>query len=321
MSGGDDLNTEGQFGGRVASITTSFNGAKVLPMHLNALLSQTHPLIEIIVIDNASTDATVSMLAEKYPQVTVLRLHHNMGAAGGWAEGLRYAALEKKYDWIWNFDDDSLPRADALELLLQGATQFVETSKIGMIVPLPVHEQSNTPYPPYLWKDGFVLPDDAKMKKPIWLADMAIASGALVRRDVVEQIGLPRVEFFMDFFDFEYSMRACQHGYKVVVVSSCRFPHNLGNACLVRVFGINRCWTEYPPWREYYIARNLCYAAWHLYPTLRAKAFVVRCVLRRACRLILFGHERFRTASIIVKGMCDGVRGRLGTVFTPIDKL
>ncbi len=84
----------------VASVTTAYNAVKILPRQMDALLRQSMPLAEIIVVDNGSTDGTVEMLAQRYPQVTVLRMAKNLGAAGGWAAGLRYAALEKGHDWF-----------------------------------------------------------------------------------------------------------------------------------------------------------------------------------------------------------------------------
>lgn len=57
----------------VASVTTAYNAARVLPRQMDALLGQSVPLKEIIVVDNASNDRTVSLLAERYPQVTCSR--------------------------------------------------------------------------------------------------------------------------------------------------------------------------------------------------------------------------------------------------------
>src|ERR1700691_4776515 len=93
----------------VASITTAYNAAHLLPRQLDALLSQSRPLQEIVVVDNGSTDGTGELLASRYPQVTVLSMCANAGAAGAWAAGLEYAALRRRHDWVWAFDDDSVP--------------------------------------------------------------------------------------------------------------------------------------------------------------------------------------------------------------------
>lgn len=301
----------------VASVTTAFNAAQILPRHIEALLAQTRPLQEIIVVDNGSTDATCAMLAEKYPQVTVLRTGQNLGAAGGWAKGLAYAALEKKHDWVWNFDDDSVPGANALEALLSGAEEISSGGKIGMAVPLPINEATGIPYPPLLWRDGFVKPSPELIQEPVWFADLAIASGVLIRRETVEVAGLPRGDFFMDFFDFEYSLRIRSTGFLIAVITKCRLSHEIGNARNIRLFGLNRLWPDYAPWREYYLTRNLVFAGWQLYPTSRTKKFVAMHLLQHAIGVILFGTTRFRALMKMMQGANDGWRGRLGIRFLP----
>src|SRR5580704_12788106 len=93
----------------IASLTVAYNGAAVLPRQLNALRRQTHKLDEIIVVDNASSDDSVHLLEAEFPEVTILRQPSNVGVGGGLSIGLEYAARQKKYDWIWLFDQDSIP--------------------------------------------------------------------------------------------------------------------------------------------------------------------------------------------------------------------
>ena len=69
----------------VASVTVAYNEAHVLPRQLDALLTQTRRLQEVIVVDNASTDGVRAMLAERYPQVTVLTMRENLGVGGALA--------------------------------------------------------------------------------------------------------------------------------------------------------------------------------------------------------------------------------------------
>lgn len=308
---------QGRLGVSVASVTTAFNAIRLLPRHIEALLSQTRPLQEIIVIDNGSVDGTGAMLAERYPQVTVLRMPQNLGAAGGWAEGLRYAALEKGHDWVWTFDDDSVPGSNALQALLEGIRDAPSEPEIGMAVPLPVNETTGIPYPPLLWDEGFVKPADDLVRRPLWFADLAITSGSLLRRGVVSQIGLPRAEFFMDFFDFEYCLRMRSRGFRIAVVTGCRFAHEIGNARNIRLPGFNRLWPDYAPWREYYLSRNMVYAGWHLYPTRRTKRFIRDHLLRHAAGVVLFGTHKPRALMKMLQGAQDGRKGRLGIRFLP----
>jgi GT2 family glycosyltransferase len=275
-------------------------------------------LQEIIVVDNASTDGTSAMLAEQYPQVTVLKMSENLGAAGAWVAGLSYAALRKHHDWVWSFDDDSVPGADSLARLFGGIGSLNGAqAEVGMIAPMPVHQETRTYYPPLFWRDGFVKPSAEQMREPLWFADLVMTSGCLVRREVVERIGLPRADFFMDFFDYEYCLRARAHGYKIAVVPGAELGHEVGGARRVWWPGQSRLWTSYAPWREYYNSRNLAYAGWHLYPSQKTKKFVLKHLARHAGAVLLFSPRKATCIGKMVQGFRDGCRGRMGIRFHP----
>lgn len=299
----------------VASVTVAYNAAKALPRQIDALLMQTRPLQEIVVVDNASTDGTAAMLSERYPQVTILRMSENVGQAGGWSAGLSYAALRKRYNWIWTFDNDSVPETDTLKALLDGVETF--GSEVGIVAPMPIHRETATCYTPYLWRDGFVKPSEELLCQPMWFAGMVIASGCLIRRDVVEKIGLPRSDFFIDIVDLEYCLRARSHGYKTAVISRARLGHEVGNGRKIDLLGYKRLWTNQPPFREYYISRNLTYLAWWLQPTSATKCFVARYLVVHAAQVLLFSTHKLRCLIRMVQGFHDGLLGRLGIRLRP----
>ena len=301
----------------VASVTTAYNAEKYLPRQIESLLKQSRPLQEIIVVDNRSTDGTVAMLAERFPQVTVLPQTENLGAAGGWAAGLHYATHEKKHDWIWNFDGDSVPSETALDSLLAGIEEIETDRQVGMVAPMPVHEETGILHPPWLWKGGFVRPPDEFFLQRTWFADLVIASGCMIRREVVNAIGMPRVDFFMDFADFEYCFRLRSQGYKIAVVNQCRMAHELGNLKTVSFAGRSRLWSEHAPWREYYVSRNVTYMALSLYPTPEVKRALALYLVRHAAAVLLFGSEKLASICKMLQGAYDGLNGRLGIRFLP----
>lgn len=301
----------------VASVTTAYNAAHLLPRQIDALLRQSRPLQEIIVVDNCSTDNTLAMLAERYPDVTVIALAENTGAAGGCATGWSYAALQKKHDWVWNFDNDSIPDDYALEALLSGAGELVSDPTVGMLAPLPIHLHTNTYFPPMLWREGIVRPSASVLEQPVWFADIVIASGCLVRKEVIEKVGVTRSEFFMDFFDFEYCLRVRAEGYSIAVIKKCKFAHELGDARTFRFLGFTHTWTEHDPWREYYLSRNITYSVQHLYQTPKTTRFLIRNVLRHAAAIIFFGQHKLTALRYLVHGVRDGLNGKLGINVLP----
>ena len=75
----------------VSAVVVTRNRRALLVECLAALATQSRPPDRIIVVDNASTDGTVELLKERYPEVEVLVLASNQGGAGGFHEGIRAA--------------------------------------------------------------------------------------------------------------------------------------------------------------------------------------------------------------------------------------
>jgi GT2 family glycosyltransferase len=318
----NDLNVEKKKlqarNGSVASVTVTYNAARILSRQMDALLRQTRPLQEIIVVDNTSTDGTGAMLAERYPQVTVLRMPENLGVAGGWAAGLSYAALERGHGWVWTFDQDSVPEATTLESLFEGLQELEgREEKVGMVVPVAFYRETTAQYRAFLWRNGFVKPSAEQTREPIWFADMAIASGSLVPREVIQEVGVPRADFFMDISDFEYCLRIRSRGYKIAVISRAKMSHEIGNTRKINLPGYKRLWIKQPPFREYYISRNLAYLAWRLYPNLATKISIARYLARHLAGVLLFSSDGLACAIRMVQGFGDGLRGRLGIRMRP----
>ena len=302
----------------IASVTTAYNGAGVLARNLDALIAQTRPLEEIIVVDNASVDGVSALMAERYPQVTLLRMAQNLGTGGALAAGLAYAALEKKHDWVWMFDQDSVPAPDALETMLEESQGFGgEAGEIGMLAAIPIDENMETSSTPWLWRNRFVKPLPELLRQPVFLTDLIITSGSMVRRKVVEDIGLPRTDFFIDFVDYEYCLRARKRGYKIAVITRAKLRHEVGKVHKVHFLGRTHIWSEHHPFREYYYSRNLAYSVWWLYPNLAAKWFLLLHLMRRAVGVLLFGPGRLASLKKIVQGLHDGRRASLGIRFRP----
>ena len=186
-----------------------------------------------------------------------------------------------------------------------------------MVAPLAVHQETGTCYPPLLWREGYVKPSAEMLRQPIWFADLVMTSGSMVRRDVVEKVGLPRSDFFMCFIDYEYCLRVRSHGYKIAVITRSQLAHEVGKALKVRLPGYVGLWPDHAPWHEYYLSRNIAYAAWWLYPSQATKRFAVRHLARHAGGVLLFGSNKMGCLKKMAQGFWDGRRGRLGVRFRP----
>jgi GT2 family glycosyltransferase len=93
-----------------AVVIPNWNGARWLPGCLESLAGQTLQPAEIIVVDNGSSDGSLELLRERYPDVRVIVLGRNTGfafacnrgieAAGGDQVALINTDVELQPDWL-----------------------------------------------------------------------------------------------------------------------------------------------------------------------------------------------------------------------------
>ena len=197
---------------RVAATLLTLNRRDLLRQAIQAVREQERPPDDVIVVDNASTDGTVEMLREEFPDVAVVALEENQGATGGFYEAIR-AGLATGADWVWLLDDDSFARPRALAELLA----VLERAGGG---PQPSLLTSRVE-----WKDGaphpmnlpVVRPDDGEeLAGALRLGLLPVRAASwvslLVSREAVDRCGLPARQFFYQADDIEYTARILRDG-------------------------------------------------------------------------------------------------------------
>jgi rhamnopyranosyl-N-acetylglucosaminyl-diphospho-decaprenol beta-1,3/1,4-galactofuranosyltransferase len=105
---------------KIAALVLTFNRKKLVTRTINALARQSFPPEKIFVVNNASTDGTERVLAEYCKQhpgvpVEIVTLKENLGASGGFAQGLEHIVKNCDAGWIYMMDDDAVPEKRALE--------------------------------------------------------------------------------------------------------------------------------------------------------------------------------------------------------------
>jgi rhamnopyranosyl-N-acetylglucosaminyl-diphospho-decaprenol beta-1,3/1,4-galactofuranosyltransferase len=71
-----------EFTTNICAVVSTYNRKYVLRNCLNALLKQTLPLKEIIVVDRPSIDGTDELIRKEFPKITYVRLKNDVGGAG-----------------------------------------------------------------------------------------------------------------------------------------------------------------------------------------------------------------------------------------------
>lgn len=98
-------------------IILTYNGADYISQLLRSLADQTYPndRMEIIVVDNASTDDTASIIENNFPSVKLVELEENIGFAAGNNQGLLYAS----HDFLVFLNQDTVCHPEFLKVLVE----------------------------------------------------------------------------------------------------------------------------------------------------------------------------------------------------------
>lgn len=188
----------------IAAIVVTYNRKELLLECVESLRAQTCKDLDILIVDNASTDGTKEALSELIDEGIVLyeNTGANLGGAGGFEYGVR-KAVEAGYDYLWIMDDDSIPYPAALEELVKAAERVPGFGWLSSTV---------------LWKDGTLcsmnIQRDQKLRplQPAGGQDLIPAGGAtfvslFFPASVVRAEGLPIGAFFIWADDLEYTRR------------------------------------------------------------------------------------------------------------------
>ena len=209
-------------------VVVNYNTAGQLPGCLAALAALDYPgAIEIVVVDNASTDDSVALLRAQFPQVRLIASPTNLGFGGGanlgWAEA--------RGDLLAVLNPDVWPRPDWLAALARGladhagARAAIAGGKLLYADGTVQHAGGLFGFP-FATTDhrGRGMPDSAAFDQAA--AVPFVTGGALaITRQAAAELGYFDPGFFMYYEDVDLCWRARAAGYSVWYVPAAVATH------------------------------------------------------------------------------------------------
>lgn len=257
--------------GPISAVVINYNGEAYLEACIRSLQSQTVPPDEIVVVENASTDSSLSILNSDFRDVILLRMKSNVGACIARNVGMRAA----KYRFVLLVDNDVVLEPNVLERL---QSEMCARPDAVMAQPRSVYKDD----PSRIHYDGGDIhyaglislhnfgADRASAGSPdVEEIDVAISLCLLAdKKEIIEAGGFDEV-FFILFEDLDLSHRLRIAGHKILKVNDAVAHHDAGTA------GISfREDTDYPARRVFFHSRNRwlymikCLRLWTLIVTL-----------------------------------------------------
>jgi GT2 family glycosyltransferase len=302
--------------GRVCAVMVTYRTGRRLRRNLPATLEQVD---RVIVVDNGSDSETLAMLDElahaSAGRLAVIANHCNLGLARAQNQGIARATSDG-YRWVLLLDDDSLPAPGMVAALLAAYREAPRNRPIGLLAPSVERVGLRREQAYAISRHPLSLSRQAFSGKPL-LQDLlfAIASGSLIPAAALGRVGPMREAFFIDYVDVDFCLRLREAGYTLVAVAAARLGHRLGQTEDRRFGGRPLAVTHHNAWRRYHIFRNrvtLWRERWYRWPAWAA--FDMVAALLDLVRILRFEQDRRAKLSAALRGVWDGILGRLSRI-------
>ena len=238
---------------KVACVIVTFNRLEKLKKALSCYEKQTLKPSLIVIINNASTDGTEEYLSSwrnitEIPSV-VINEKQNLGGAGGFKAGVE-EAIKHDIFAINLADDDAYPSVNYLEELILNLNK---DDSIGATCSVVVDNQDNVlfehrrniAFRPLKYIDQ---PSSNELyAKPFFSINAFSFVGVLIKKEVVERIGFPSDEYFIQYDDTDYSLRISKY-YKIYCVTNTKIIHDIVQNSSNK--------SNYTDWKTFYSYRN-----------------------------------------------------------------
>ncbi|WP_083844484.1 glycosyltransferase family 2 protein [Hydrocarboniphaga effusa] len=234
------------------AIIVTYNPDNSVHALVQALSGQVH---KVVVVDNTPGSQRLSLLGV-HANIKVVANGNNRGIATALNQGME--ELRKSgCDWCFFFDQDSIVPENYVSEMLAFAARCRLREKF-MIAPDFVDRNSGTPARFTRLTSGLPVTATCRLdaQDGELISTFAITSGAGLRLRDYGVIGPFRDDFFIDFVDSEYCLRAWKLGFKVAVHCGMCISHAIGERSVKKFLGLTIKPNNHRALRRYYIIRN-----------------------------------------------------------------
>ncbi|CEG12614.1 Glycosyl transferase family 2 [groundwater metagenome] len=276
---------------KIAGVVVLYNSDETVIECIKSYIDE----IEVLyLIDNSETKNDELLIKIKsFKKIVYIDNKGNQGISMALNIGARLA-IQEGYDWLLTMDQDSKFLSDkSIYKMIQAIPIY---KKLAIICPFCVRSTIKF--------------DNVINKSNFSIVPGAITSGNLLNLKVYQEIGVFNEDYFIDYVDTDFCIRAMFNGYIIVRCNSAILEHHIGDT-KKQIIGFT---TNHSPIRKYYIMRNALYTM-SFYKNIYSDIFGIQKYIFFAeiIKIILYEKQKIRKLLMMWRGYKDfkkGIKGK-----------
>jgi GT2 family glycosyltransferase len=222
---------------RVEIILLNWNGYVDTTNCLRSLSKLDYQNYGIIVVDNGSTDDSVTEIKKAFPSQRISETGSNLGFSGGCNFGIR-DALSRDADYIWLLNNDTLVEPKALAHMVDIANSGSGIGAIGSVI-YDMDKKDRI----QVWGGGRICRWTGRSRHCLGPCEVDYITGAsmLLARQALEDVGLLDESYFMYWEDADLCVRLRRSGYKLLVATKSHLYHRESSSVVKEPLIKSRC--------------------------------------------------------------------------------
>jgi hypothetical protein len=214
---------------KVFVVVLCYNGIDLTLTCLDSVQKQEYVDVETVVVDNGSSDGTISIIQEKYPQIICIQNYENLGYALGNNKGIEFA-IEHGAEAVFLLNNDTRLQDGCISRLVE---TLQSDPRIGIVGPMV-----------YTWDENKTISSAGGMVN--WRLAHAVnvgmgeidtgqyegrevdfinGCGIMVSKQAVEKAGGLDPKFFMYWEETDWCLRVKEAGFKVYFEPAAKMDH------------------------------------------------------------------------------------------------
>jgi rhamnosyltransferase len=288
---------------QICAVIVTYNIGEAIHRCFNSICGQAG---HVLIVDNASGEATRRELNKlgSSNAVTLIFNERNEGVAHAYNQAVQWTQAQG-FQWILTLDHDSEATPGMVDKLA-GTYATLERQgiqNVGVVGANPIDQNTG------IFSTG--VHPGASENAPVEDTDV-ISSGSLIPLRVFDLVGPFNEDLFMYYVDTDFCRRLLQAGFRVFICPDAVLLHQEGSKRRRRFLWMHANYDHYGKTARYYLTRNTI----HVIKKLPLSRTDIHLLIRRLCKdhlkILLFDKERLPVLWFSLKGLADGLRGRVG---------